>query len=175
MQKLLSTVRDIPDFPIQGVIYKDITPILQDIGLFNYIINALAEKFKDKKINKIAGIESRGFIFGMPLSLKMNIPFIPIRKEGKLPAKTIGVSYNLEYGHAAIEIHEDAIKKDERVLIIDDILATGGTMAAAIKLIEQINGNVVAAAFILELAFLNGREKICNKSVEIFSLLKYTE
>lgn len=171
-QRISSTVRDIPDFPVKGVVFKDITPVLQDIALFNDIISEMAEQFKDKKIDKIAGIESRGFIFGMPLSVKMNIPFIPIRKKGKLPAKTIAMNYDLEYGQATIEIHEDAVSKSEKVLIIDDLLATGGTTNAAIKLVEQIGGEVIAAAFVLELAFLNGREKIENKTAEIFSLLK---
>ena len=172
IKKLSSAIRDIPDFPVKGIIFKDITPVLQDIELFNEIIDALADKCKDFKINKIAGIESRGFIFGMPLSVKMNIPFIPIRKKGKLPSKTVAMKYALEYGEAVIEIHEDAVKKGEKVLIIDDLLATGGTTNAAIKLVEQIGGNVVASAFVLELAFLNGRNKIENKSSEIFSLLK---
>jgi adenine phosphoribosyltransferase len=171
-QKLSSVIRDIQDFPVKNIIFKDITPVLQDIELFNDIIDAIAEEFRDKKINKIAAIESRGFIFGMPLAVKMNIPFVPIRKKGKLPAETVSVSYNLEYGQATIEIHRDAVKKGEKILIIDDLLATGGTTAAAIKLVENIGGNVIAAAFVLELAFLNGREKIGVKSTEIFSLLK---
>lgn len=171
-QRISSTVRDIPDFPVKGVVFKDITPVLQDIALFNDIIIELAEKFKDKKIDKIAGIESRGFIFGMPLSVKMNIPFIPIRKKGKLPSKTVSMSYDLEYGQATIEIHEDAINKDENILLIDDLLATGGTTDAAIKLINKLNGNVIAAAFVLELAFLNGRAKISSKETEIFSIFK---
>jgi adenine phosphoribosyltransferase len=170
--RLASVIRDIPDFPVKGIIFKDITPVLQDIALFNEVIDAIAGKFKDSKIDKITGIESRGFIFGMPLAVKMDIPFVLIRKKGKLPSKTIAMSYDLEYGKATIEIHEDAVKKNENVLIIDDLLATGGTTNAAIKLIGQIGGNVVASAFVLELAFLKGREKIENKSAEIFSLLK---
>lgn len=171
-EKLSKTIRDINDFPVKGIVFKDITPVLQDIALFNDIINAISEKFKGCKIDKIAGIESRGFIFGMPLSVKMDIPFIPIRKKGKLPAKTIAMNYDLEYGQATIEIHEDAVKKGETVLIIDDLLATGGTTNAAIKLVEQLGGQVNAAAFVLELAFLNGRDKIENRTTEIFSLLK---
>ena len=172
INKLSAVIRDIQDFPIKGIIFKDITPVLQNIELFNEIIAAIADKFKDSGIDKIAGIESRGFIFGMPLAVKMNIPFIPIRKKGKLPAKTAAISYELEYGSAEIEIHEDAVKKGEKVLIIDDLLATGGTTNAAIKLVEKIGGNITAAAFVLELSFLKGRDKIENKSVEIFSLLK---
>jgi adenine phosphoribosyltransferase len=172
IQKLSSAIRDIHDFPVKDIIFKDITPVLQDINLFNGIIDAIAEEFRDKKINKIAAIESRGFIFGMPLAVKMDIPFVPIRKKGKLPAETAFISYDLEYGQATIEIHKDAVKKDEKVLIIDDLLATGGTTDAAIKLVEQIGGDVIAAAFVLELTFLNGREKIGNKSAEIFSILK---
>ena len=175
IKKISSAIRDIQGFPVKGIIFKDITPVLQDIKLFDEIIDAIAGNFKDYKIDKIAGIESRGFIFGMPLAVKMNIPFIPIRKKGKLPAKTVSVSYELEYGSATIEIHEDAVKKDEKVLIIDDLLATGGTTNAAIKLVERLGGNVVACAFVLELVFLKGREKISNSNAEIdiFSLLKY--
>jgi adenine phosphoribosyltransferase len=170
--RLSCAIRDIPDFPVKGIIFKDITPILHDIVLFNDIIAVTADKYKGYKIDKIAGIESRGFLFGMPLALKMNIPFVPIRKKGKLPAKTVSVSYDLEYGTATIEIHVDALKKGENVLIIDDLLATGGTTNAAIKLVEQIGGKVSAAAFVLELAFLHGRDNIENKNVEIFSLLE---
>ncbi|MCL2145166.1 MAG: adenine phosphoribosyltransferase [Endomicrobia bacterium] len=172
IKKLSSTIRDIPDFPAKGIIFKDITPLLQDTALFNEVIEHISDKFKNFKIDKIAGIESRGFIFGMPLAVKMNVPFVPIRKKGKLPAKTVSISYELEYGSAVIEIHEDAVKNGENILIIDDLLATGGTTNAAIKIVEQLGGNVVASAFVLELAFLNGREKIENKSAEIFSILK---
>ncbi|MCL1972142.1 MAG: adenine phosphoribosyltransferase [Endomicrobia bacterium] len=172
INKLSAAIRDIQDFPIKGIIFKDITPVLKNIELFNEIITAISDKFKDSGIDKIAGIESRGFIFGMPLAVKMNIPFIPIRKKGKLPAKTVAISYALEYGTAEIEIHEDSVKKGEKVLIIDDLLATGGTTNAAIKLVEKIGGNIIAAAFVLELSFLKGRDKIENKSAEIFSLLK---
>jgi adenine phosphoribosyltransferase len=170
-RRLESAVRDIPDFPVKGIVFKDITPILQNIELFNETIGALAEKFKNHSIDKIAGIESRGFIFGMPLAVKMNLPFVPIRKKGKLPAKTVEATYNLEYGTAAIEIHADALNKGEKVLIIDDLLATGGTTNAAIELVEKLDANAVAAAFVLELSFLNGRKNIKSKNTEIVSLL----
>lgn len=172
INKISSAVRDIPDFPSKGIVFKDITPILQDINLFDEIIASIADKFKNIRIDKIAGIESRGFIFAMPLAVKMKIPFIPIRKKGKLPAKTVSMSYRLEYGQGDIEIHADAVKKDERVLLIDDLLATGGTTNAAVKLVEGIGGKVIAAAFVLELVFLKGRENIENKNIDLFSLLK---
>ena len=175
INRISSAVRDIPDFPAKGIVFKDITPILQDINLFEEIIASIADEFKNVRIDKIAGIKSRGFIFAMPLAVKMKIPFIPIRKKGKLPAKTVSMSYKLEYGQADIEIHADAVKKDEKILLLDDLLATGGTTDAAVKLIEGIGGKVIAAAFVLELAFLKGREKIENKNIDVFSLLKINQ
>ncbi len=172
-EKLNKAIRDVYDFPVKGVVFKDITPILKNIELFNEIIDVLAEKFKNCKIDKIVAIESRGFLFGMPLAVKMNIPFIPVRKKGKLPAETIEATYDLEYGTATIEIHKDALSKDDRVLIVDDLLATGGTVNAVNELVEQLGAKSVAAAFVVELCFLNGKEKIKDKNLEIFSILKY--
>ncbi|MCL2484847.1 MAG: adenine phosphoribosyltransferase [Endomicrobia bacterium] len=174
-KKLEKTIRDVLDFPVKGIVFKDITPVLQDISLFKEVIDGLADKFKDYKIDKIAGVESRGFIFGMPLALKMGIPFIPVRKKGKLPAETVEVTYSLEYGQASIEMHKDAVNSGENVLIIDDLLATGGTTNAAIELIKKLEGNPVAAAFVVELGFLSGRNNIsnANQNIEVFSILKY--
>ena len=171
IDKLNKTMRDVVDFPSKGIIFKDITPILADIKLYNEAIDALAGQYKDKKIDKVAGLESRGFIFGISIAQKLNLPFIPIRKKGKLPYKTISTSYALEYGTASIEIHTDAVKEGENVLIVDDLLATGGTASAAVELIKQLKGNVTACVFLTELLFLNGKSKL--KDIEVFSILKY--
>ena len=172
-EKIAAKIRDINDFPVKGVVFKDITPVLKDMELFNEITDIFARRYKDAKIDKVAGIESRGFIFGMPLAVKMGIPFVPIRKKGRLPAETVSVSYQLEYGTAAIEIHRDAVSKGERVLIVDDLLATGGTTNAAIELIRKLEGETAAAVFAIELSFLRGRENIQNKKLDVFSILKY--
>ncbi|MDR3256759.1 MAG: adenine phosphoribosyltransferase [Endomicrobium sp.] len=171
--KIKNTIRDVINFPSKGIVFKDITPVFKNIFLFNEIIDVFVAKYKNIKIDKIAGIESRGFVFGMPLAVKMNIPFILIRKRGKLPAETVEANYSLEYGATTIEMHKDAVSKSENVLIVDDLLATGGTVNAAIELIEILKGNVIAAVFVSELLFLKGREKIKNKKIEIFSIVKY--
>ena len=169
--KISSFIRDIPDFPKEGILFKDITPLLANAEAFDASIEAFAAKFKDQKIDKIAGMESRGFLFGTPLAQKLGVGFIPIRKPGKLPAETISQSYQLEYGEDSLEVHKDAITPSERVLIIDDLLATGGTAEATGKMIEVLGGKIIAFAFLIELEALNGRKKIENYS--IFSLLKY--
>ncbi|MDR1942473.1 MAG: adenine phosphoribosyltransferase [Endomicrobium sp.] len=171
--KISKTIRDVYDFPVKGIIFKDITPVLKDIALVNSIIDLFASKFESYKIDKIAAIESRGFLFGMPLAIKMGVPFVPIRKKGKLPAETVSAAYALEYGLAVIEMHKDAVSKGERVLVIDDLLATGGTVNAAAELIEKLGADCAAAAFVTELSFLNGRTNINNKNLEIFSILTY--
>lgn len=165
------TVRDIPDFPQKGVIFKDITPVLSDIELYNKIVEDFVKVFKDKKVTKVAGLEARGFLFGISVAQKLNVPFVPIRKKGKLPYKTISVSYKLEYGTATIEMHEDAVNENDNVLIVDDLLATGGTICAAIELIKKLKGSVVGCAFVIELLFLNGKEKL--KDVNYYSIVKY--
>lgn len=170
-EDIVKVIRDIPDFPAKGVIFKDITPLLSDINLYNRIIETLANQYKDKNITKVAGLESRGFIFGISLAQKLNIPFVPIRKKGKLPYKTVSVSYDLEYGSATIEMHIDAINEKDNVLIVDDLLATGGTACAAIELVKKLKGNVVACAFVIELTFLNGKEKL--KDIEYSSIVQY--
>ncbi len=163
-------IRDIVDFPKPGIIFKDITPILQNHEVFGRIIDTWTERYEKERIDVVAGIESRGFLFGTPLAHRLKAAFVPIRKQGKLPYKTINISYDLEYGSSTIEMHEDAIKKGQRVVIIDDLLATGGTAQAACQLIEKQGGHVVECAFVVELAFLNGRKKI---KAPIYTLVKY--
>lgn len=171
--KLKTVVRDIPNFPQPGIIFKDITPILKDSQLCDEIINAFAEHAKTLNVEVIAGIESRGFLFGMMLANKLKIPFVPIRKQGKLPANTIAESYKLEYGQATIEIHEDAFEAGRRVLIHDDLLATGGTVVAAAKLIEKLGGTVAGFSFVINLEFLKGEGRLHRFSGHVFSLVKY--
>ncbi len=167
------TVRDVADFPKPGIIFKDITPILKDYALCQQITQALAQQVKHLKIDAVAGIESRGFLFGMALAQALNVPFVPIRKAGKLPHKTIKQSYNLEYGNATLEIHEDAFTPGQNVLIHDDLLATGGTVVAATKLIQQLNANIAAYSFIISLDFLNGKQQLTEFSAHNFSLAVY--
>lgn len=171
--KLKTVVRDIPNFPQPGIIFKDITPILKDSQLCDEIINAFAEHAKTLNVEVIAGIESRGFLFGMMLANKLKIPFVPIRKQGKLPANTIAESYKLEYGQATIEIHEDAFEAGRRVLIHDDLLATGGTVVAAAKLIEKLGGTVAGFSFVINLEFLKGEGRLHRFSEHVISLVKY--
>ncbi|MDJ0625471.1 MAG: adenine phosphoribosyltransferase [Candidatus Caenarcaniphilales bacterium] len=161
--KILNILRDVPDFPKPGIMFKDITPILSSPKLFSETIDALTNLVQKYQPNCIAGIEARGFLFGTPIASKLQLPFIPIRKPGKLPWKKKSVSYSLEYGEATIEVHEDALDFVEgkpKVAVIDDLLATGGTTEASCKLIKQINGEVVVAAYVLELGFLTGRQII---------------
>lgn len=164
-------VRDVPDFPIKGIIFKDITPVLQDEKAFAEAIKQMEEKIDFSKIDKIAGIESRGFIFGSVLAHRHSKGFVPIRKKGKLPYDTIEETYALEYGEATVEMHTDAVRKGERVLIVDDLLATGGTTKAAAALIERAGGTVESLLFLIELDFLNGRKKVEN--YKIFSIIHY--
>lgn len=171
VEKIKSMIRSIPDFPKKGIIFKDITTALKDAQTLKLSIDTLYDLFKDEKIDYIAGIESRGFIYGMPLAYKLGCGFIPVRKPGKLPAETISQEYELEYGTDKIEIHKDALKKGDRVVIIDDLLATGGTAQAAAKLISSV-AEVVGMAFIVELVDLNGRDKL-PKDIKIESIAKY--
>lgn len=164
-------IRDVPDFPKPGIIFKDITPLLGDAKAFAALIDSFVEKYRNSGITKICGIESRGFIIGAALALRMGIGFVPIRKAGKLPYKSIKRQYSLEYGTDAIEIHQDAVGKGEKVLLVDDLIATGGTAEAAVALLQDVGADVVGIAFAIELEFLNGREKF-DKS-KIFSLLTY--
>ncbi|HXG16940.1 MAG TPA: adenine phosphoribosyltransferase [Calidithermus sp.] len=169
--ELRAKIRDIKDFPTEGVLFKDITTLLKDAEAFRYVVDQLAARYQSERVEVVVGIESRGFIFGGALAHQLNAGFVPVRKLGKLPAKTIEVEYELEYGRDALAIHEDAIQPGQRVLAVDDLLATGGTMAATLRLIEQLGGYVVGVAFLIELAFLHGREKLKNQPVH--SLIVY--
>lgn len=172
-QKLRSVVRDILDFPTPGIVFKDITPILKDPVLCREVVDAFAESLKDIELDVVVGVESRGFFFGMMLADRLNLPFIPIRKPGKLPYTTIKESYDLEYGSSTIEIHEDAFPKGSRVLLHDDLLATGGTVLAANKLIERMGGSVSAMAFVISLDFLGAKDRLRKYSDTIISLVSY--
>jgi adenine phosphoribosyltransferase len=171
--KIKQTLRDIVDFPKPGIVFKDITPVLKDPALCAEITQALVLQLKGLKIDAVAGIESRGFLFGLALAQLLNVPFVPIRKVGKLPYKTIQQSYDLEYGSATLEVHEDAFLPNQNVLIHDDLLATGGTVVAASKLVEKLNANVVAYSFLISLDFLNGQQKLNNFSEHSFSIVSY--
>jgi len=171
MDDLKKTIRDIPDYPKKGIIFKDITPLLANPEKFKKAIDLLIRKIKNIKIDAIASMEARGFIFGAVLAYKMNKKFIPMRKKGKLPYKTIKEEYDLEYGKDIIEMHIDAIEKGERVLIVDDLLATGGTATAVANLIKKAGGVVAGIAFLIDLTFLKGRDKL--KDYKVFSIIEY--
>ena len=171
IEQIKKAIREVPDYPKPGILFYDITPILQYPDLYNSVVELIAEKYKDNMPDKIIGIESRGFIFGMPLASRLNLGFIPVRKKGKLPYDTYEVSYDLEYGSATIEIHKDALKTGEKVVIVDDLLATGGTADAAIKLAEKCGADILGVEFVIELSFLNGREKL--KDSKVNSLIIY--
>jgi adenine phosphoribosyltransferase len=171
IELIRSKIRDVPDFPKPGIVFKDITPILADPRAFNLCLDLLSERFDGQSFDAIVGIESRGFIFGAALAARVRKAFIPARKPGKLPAATHKVAYELEYGSDAVEIHRDAIKPGERVLIIDDLIATGGTAAATCELVRQLGGKVIAAAFVIELSFLDGQRRLAP--VETYSLIQY--
>ena len=172
IEKVKDKIRAVKDFPKEGIIFRDITTALKEPEILKIMIDYLCEQFKDTKIDYIAGIESRGFIFGMPMAYKLNAGFIPVRKPNKLPAETISEEYSLEYGTDKIEIHADAIEKGANVLIVDDLLATGGTADAACKLVKKAGGNLVGIAFLIELEALKGREKF-DKDLKVVSMLKY--
>lgn len=167
-----SKIRDIVDFPKKGIVFRDITTAVKDAKALKEIIDFLTEQFKDKKIDYVVGIESRGFIFGSALAYNLGAGLVLIRKPGKLPAETISQSYELEYGTDKIEMHKDAIEPGKNVLIIDDLLATGGTVDASIKLLKQTGANIVSAAFVIELADLKGRERL-SEDIEVVSMIKY--
>lgn len=172
-QQIRNVIRDVPDFPKKGIIFKDITPILQDAKLSKNIVEHLKTTLSHLNIEAVAGIESRGFLFGVPLAIALGVPFIMIRKKGKLPYKTTSVTYDLEYGTAEIEMHTDAVTSGQRILIHDDLLATGGSASAAAELIEKQNGKVVGINFLIELTFLNGKDKIAKYTNNISSLVTY--
>ena len=168
---LKNAVRDIADFPKKGIIFKDITTLLMQGNLLRQALDMLAEHYKDKGIKKIAAIESRGFIVGSPLAYKIGAGFVPVRKKGKLPYKTVSSTYQLEYGTDTLEMHEDAISPGEKVLIVDDLLATGGTAAATVELVAKLGGDIAGLSFLIELSFLEGRKKL--KDFDVFSLIRY--
>lgn len=172
-KKLNTAIRDVPNFPKEGIIFKDITPILLDAKLTKEVVSELAKNSKELKLDAIVGIESRGFWFGIMLANELNIPFIPIRKKGKLPYKTLSYKYDLEYGSAEVEMHEDAIQKNWNVLVHDDLLATGGTAKAAAELILMQGGSVAGFSFVVELDFLNGRNELLKYSKNIISLTNF--
>lgn len=159
-------IREIPDFPVKGISFKDITTLLKDGDAFKCAIWELAGHYKDQNIDLVLGPEARGFAIGAPLAFALGVGFVPIRKPGKLPADTISYSYELEYGKDSLEVHRDAIKDGNRVLIADDLLATGGTTHATIQLVEQLGGNVVGLAFVIELPYLNGRNKLSGYNIK---------
>ncbi|MFD1553853.1 adenine phosphoribosyltransferase [Putridiphycobacter roseus] len=173
IKQIESEIRDVPDFPKEGIIFKDITPLFKNPKLIKEMVAYLKMQYKDAPIDAIAGIESRGFLLGVPLALALNVPFILIRKKGKLPCKTIAHSYQLEYGEATIEVHEDAIEPGQNVLIHDDLIATGGSASAAAELIKKLKGNVYGFNFLIELSFLNGEENLRDYSKNITSFVTY--
>ena len=169
--ELKKLIREVPDFPKKGILFYDITTLLKDKLGFATLIDALSENYIEKEIDLVLGMEARGFIFGPALSYRLNAGFVPVRKPGKLPAETVKVTYDLEYGSNALEIHKDAIQKGQRVLIVDDLLATGGTAEATAKLATSMGAEIAGLAFVVELDFLKGRDKL--KQYEVFSLLHY--
>ena len=168
---LASTIRSVPDFPVEGILFYDITTMLKNPAALKQCVDQLADPYRAANIDAVVGMESRGFIFGMPVAYLLGVGFVPIRKPGKLPAETLAESYELEYGTNALEIHVDGIEAGQKVLVVDDLLATGGTAKATCNLVEKLGGQIVGLAFVIELTFLNGREKLSD--YEIFSLLKY--
>lgn len=171
MKKLEEYVRSIPDFPEPGIIFRDITTILQDPDGLHLAIQSMQDKLKDTEFDVVVGTESRGFIFGVPIAYNLHKAFVPVRKKGKLPCETISMEYDLEYGSAVIEMHKDSIKPGQKVVLVDDLVATGGTIEAAIKLVEELGGEVVKVVFLMELAGLKGRERL--KGYEVESVLCY--
>ncbi|MBK6941432.1 MAG: adenine phosphoribosyltransferase [Planctomycetes bacterium] len=171
MDELKKLIRDIPDFPKKGILFKDVTPLLGSADGLRLTIRKLAEIIAGKQVTKVVGIESRGFIFGTALAHEMGLGFVPVRKPGKLPYQTVRESYSLEYGTDAIEMHRDAVAPGERVVIVDDLLATGGTMAAAAKLVRAVGGDPLAGLVVIELKSLNGRDKL--RGLDVHALLQY--
>ena len=171
MKKIEDYVRSIPDFPEPGIIFRDVTSILQDADGLKLAIDSMQECLKDTEVDVIVGTESRGFMFGVPIAYNLHKPFVPVRKIGKLPCETVSRSYDLEYGSATIEMHRDSIKPGQKVAVIDDLIATGGTVEAAVKLIEELGGEVVKIVFLMELAGLKGREKLAG--YDVASVIRY--
>jgi adenine phosphoribosyltransferase len=171
LDMLKAKIRDIPDFPQKGIVFKDITPLLGDPQAFNLAINLLANRYIGRHVDRVVCIEARGFILGAALAYKLNTGLIPVRKTGKLPAETIQAAYSLEYGADQLEVHRDAVPPGSRVILVDDLIATGGTICAAIDLIKELKCEIIELAFLIELSFLNGRQRL--QDYKIFSLLQY--
>ncbi len=171
MEELKKKIREVPDFPKPGILFYDLTTLLKDREGLRSVMDILTEEFKEKEIDRVVGIESRGFIFAPALAYNLNAGFVLVRKKGKLPAETVSASYDLEYGQDVLEMHKDAIEPGQRMLIVDDLIATGGTAAATAQMVRELKGEVVALAFIVELESLKGREKL--DGAEVFSILKY--
>jgi adenine phosphoribosyltransferase len=170
---LAMTIRSVPDFPVEGILFYDITTMLKNPEAFKESVDQLVNYYQETEIDVVVGVESRGFIFGAPLAYKLGVGFVPVRKPGKLPAEKLAESYELEYGTNTLEIHKDAIQQGHKVLVVDDLLATGGTAKATCNLVEKLGGQVVGVAFVIELNFLKGREQL--KGYDVFSLLSYDE
>ncbi len=168
---LKELIRDIPDFPKEGIVFKDITPVLQSPAGLKEVVNKFSEHYVNQKVDVIVGAEARGFLFGPAVAINLNAGFVPVRKPGKLPYETASMTYDLEYGTDTLEIHKDAVKAGDNVLMMDDLLATGGTMAASCELVESLGGKIMGCAFLIELGFLNGKEKLGE--YDIFSLIQY--
>ncbi len=171
MENLKKLIRDVPDFPKKGIIFKDITPLLQDPKGLKSAVEAISQHYKGKKIDVVVGAEARGFILAPTVAFNLGAGFVPVRKPGKLPYRKISESYALEYGTDTLEMHKDGIKKGQNVLMVDDLLATGGTMAACCKMVESLSGNIAGCAFLIELAFLNGKNALSK--YDVFSVIKY--
>ncbi|MEM7540733.1 MAG: adenine phosphoribosyltransferase [Pseudomonadota bacterium] len=171
MKAISDRIRDIPDFPQPGIIFKDLTPVLADAALMNLVSESLVEPFRESGITAVGGMEARGFIFGALAAAKLNVGFIPLRKPGKLPAATHCVTYDLEYGSAELHVHQDALSENDKVLLVDDLIATGGTAAASCELVEKCGAQIVGTSFVVELKFLNGRGVLGN--YPIHSLVQY--
>jgi adenine phosphoribosyltransferase len=168
---LKQTIRSIPGWPIEGVIFRDLTTLMQDPAAFRYACDVLVDRYKDKGIDKIVGIDARGFVFGAVVAYQLGIGFVPVRKKGKLPCKTIQETYDLEYGTDTLEMHEDAVSPGEKVVIVDDLIATGGTVGAAVSLVKKMGANLVECAFVVELPDLKGREKI--PGCPVFAMVEF--
>ncbi len=170
-QLIRGTIREVPDHPKPGILFYDITPVLEAPEAFRACIDLLCDRYAGASLDRIVGMESRGFLFGCPMADRLGVGFVPIRKPGKLPCAVESVTYDLEYGTDSLEIHSDAVKAGQRVLVVDDLLATGGTASAAVELVERLGGDVVGCAFVVELSFLSGRRKLPGQ--DVFSLLQY--
>lgn len=172
MEELKKIIREIPDYPKPGILFYDVTTLFKDPGGLKAAIDILVERYSGQKIQKVLGIEARGFILGPALAYHLGAGFVPVRKKGKLPAETLSATYELEYGTDTLEVHKDAVDQGEKVLVVDDLIATGGTAAATAEMVKQLGGDLIEMAFLIELTFLNGREKI-PAEFPVFSILKY--